>query len=109
MDEPTIEQFLSRIRAEGRSSPAGQYWAAFHKLLSSRVGRTGGRRPPMPLILAASGESNAAKHARLAEQLQWAHANGGLAEAMEFLETLEADKWNEGGAETWHQESYWRP
>jgi hypothetical protein len=106
MDEALISNFLERIASEGRSSPAGLHWATFHELLCSHVSRIGTGRPPMPLILAASGEANSSKHQRLAEQLQWARANGVLTEALRFLEGLRPDQWNRGTTEDWHRAAY---
>jgi len=107
MDDALINSFLERIKSEGRSSPAGQHWLAFHELLCQRSAKAGAGRPPVPLILAASGESNSSKHQRLEEQLRWAHANGVLAEAIEFLNGLPPEQWNLGTAENWHRSSYW--
>jgi hypothetical protein len=106
MDDASIDNFLGRIKAEDRSSPAGQHWAAFHELLCSHARRLDVRRPPMPLILAASGESDSSKYRRLAEQLHWAQANGVLAEALRFLTDLAPDQWNEGSTENWHRTFY---
>ncbi len=62
----TIEQFLNEIKLEGRASPAGFHWHQFYKFLQSRKTESASD-PPIPLILAASGESNARKHERLAQ------------------------------------------
>lgn len=107
MDETPITNFLEQIKAEGRSSPAGQYWMAFHEMLCRQASRTVIVRPPMPLILAASGESDFSKHKRLEEQLRWAQENGVLDEAIEFLRGLRPDQWNCGTPENWHRSSYW--
>jgi hypothetical protein len=106
MDDALIDDFLERIKTEGRSSPAGMHWMAFHELLCSHAGAVGANRPPMPLILAASGEADSTKHQRLAEQLHWAQANGALTEALQFLSDLAPDRWTRGTAENWHRSAY---
>ena len=106
MDDALMNEFLERIKAEGRSSPAGQHWMAFHDLLCHHARAVGANRPPMPLILAASGEADNTKHQRLAEQLRWAQANGALTEALQFLNELPPDRWNQGTAESWYRSSY---
>ena len=108
MDETLIDDFLERIKTEGRSSPAGMHWMAFHELLSHHAGQAGTERPPMPLILAASGEADSTKHRRLGEQLHWALEHGVLVEALQFLNALQPDQWNWGTAESWHRSSYWK-
>lgn len=100
-----IETLLAALKAEGRSSPAGHKWHLFHVFLQSKK-RPGNKGPPMPLILAASGESDASKHRRLSEQLAWALDNACLQEAFDFLGHLPADEWNVCPPDQWHQESY---
>lgn len=109
MKADAVDEFLGRIKAEGRSSPNGQYWDSFYKLLCRHADRGKESRPPAPLILAASGESSSVKHQRLEEQLRWAAARGILPEALQFLANLQPDQWNCGAAADWHRESYWRP
>jgi hypothetical protein len=106
MQDVRINALLERAKAEGRSSPSGLSWAQFHELLCSHMRSAEGMKPPMPLILAASGESNSVKHQRLAEQLHWAQANGCLAESLQFLNDLEPEQWNQGRAESWSQSNY---
>ena len=106
MDEALIGKFLERIKTEGRSSPAGQHWAAFHDLLCRHAHRVGAERPPVPLILAASGVASSSKHQRLSAQLHWAQVNGVLTEALQFLADLQPDQWNMGAAENWHCSDY---
>lgn len=106
MGETLIDDFLERIKTEERSSPEGQHWLAFHDLLCRHARRVGAERPPVPLILAASGESDNSKHRRLAEQLRWAQANGFLSEALGFLSDLQPNQWNLGTAENWYRSSY---
>lgn len=100
-----IERFLNTIKTEERSSPTGMYWQEFYEFLQSNS-PSGTNKPPVPLILAASGESDTAKHARLCSQLQWALENQCLEEAIHYLERLSGDKWNSGPLERWDQNSY---
>ena len=106
-DEERRQQFLETIKSLGRSSPTGKYWAEFHALLK-RHGRAGeAKGPPVPLILAASGESDRSKHDRLAHQLLWAIDHGCFAEAVTYLEGLADDEqWNIGSADSWDQDYY---
>lgn len=107
MGDESVKEFLDRIRQEGRSSPAGMYWDDFYNLLRRRAEAVGVAKPPVPLILAAAGESDSSKHRRLADQLAWAEANGVLPEALTFLAALSAEKWNHSSAEDWDRSSYW--
>lgn len=107
-DQHDIETFLERIKSEGRSSPAGIHWHKFYEHLQSRK-LPGSVDPPVPMILAASGESNASKHHRLSQQLQWALQNECLGDAITYLEELGADCWNLGTEDRWFEESYWKP
>ena len=99
------EEFLADIKAEGRSSPAGGHWQAFCDFLRQRAGPDAAKIP-VPLILAASGASDHAKHCRLGEQLVWAIENGVLADALDFLRGISAEHWNSGTPDRWHTE-YW--
>ena len=65
-----------------------------------------GIKLPVPLILAASGESDRSKHQRLSDQLDWAIANGCFDEAIEFLENLDENKWNSDPAKAGEREFY---
>ena len=100
-----IEQFLNEIRLDGRSSPAGFHWHRFYEFLQSRKTESRGD-PPVPLILAASGESNARKHECLAQQLEWASRHGILEEAIRFLHQIPVENWNRGALSTWHADTY---
>jgi hypothetical protein len=102
---PAIDQFLDRIRSEGRSSPSGQHWQRFWNWLAERA-PTGAVKPPVPLILAAAGESDAVKHSRLGAQLVFAHEHGLAAEAIDWLASLAPDHWNRGSAATWHRSNH---
>ncbi len=104
-EELQRQRFLQLIKSKCRSSPAGRHWSRFHALLSRYA--TKENKPPMPLILAASGESDQAKHERLGQQLLWAIENDGFAEAVIFLECLHDDgQWNTAPLDTWWRDSY---
>jgi hypothetical protein len=100
-----IEQYLRQIKAQGQSSPAGMHWNDFFNFLCSKQ-KPGQKKPPVPFILAASGESNASKHRRLAEQLVWAEAAGCIDEALACLGAIPIENWNTGSPERWNKESY---
>jgi hypothetical protein len=97
-----IEFFLSEIKSDGRSSPAGKHWHDFWKWLEKKS-LNQIEKPPMPLILAASGASDSTKHDRLREQLMFAEQNGFSLEAIEWLTALRHDSWNHGSESNWHQ------
>jgi hypothetical protein len=101
----TIEQFLNEIRLDGRSSPAGFHWHRFFEFLQTKKTESRGD-PPVPLILAAAGESNARKHERLAQQLEWALRHSILEEAIRFLQQIPVDRWNRGPLSTWNTDTY---
>ncbi len=104
--EEKKQEFLARIKSGGRSSPVGKHWADFHDLLWSYQEAGVAERPPVPLILAASGASDRAKHQRLSDQLDWAIASEYFDEAIAFLEKLEIDNWNHGTPDNWDNEFY---
>ncbi len=104
--EEKKQEFLARIKSGGRSSPVGKHWADFHDLLWNHQEAGVAERPPVPLILAASGASDRAKHQRLSDQLDWAIANECFDEAIAFLEKLEIDNWNLGMPDNWDDEFY---
>ncbi|QVL46996.1 MAG: hypothetical protein KFB96_14740 [Thiocapsa sp.] len=99
------DSFLAAIKAEGRSSPAGMHWQAFYEFLL-RSGEPSASKPPAPLILAASGASDDAKHRRLAEQLDWAIRHGVFKDAVEFLKTIPTEHWNLNSPARWYTENW---
>jgi hypothetical protein len=101
--DPRIQAFLGALKQEGRSSP--EDWHAFHLFLQLKK-HLGQKDPPVPLILAASGESDASKHHRLSSQLEWALANGCLDDALRYLEKIPVERWNSCPLEHWNQDSY---
>jgi len=103
--DPRIQQFLNTVKAEGRSSPAGTHWNQFFEFLCARS-LPSRSTPPVPLILAASGESDDNKHTRLSSQLEWALENGCLEEAIRYLEGIPVEKWNSRALDKWQRESY---
>lgn len=101
-------KFLARIKSKGLSSPAGVHWKEFHELLTRHRVSVDSTMPPVPFILAASGESNRSKHQRLSVQLDWAIANHCFDEAIDFLDGFDDDDWNSGTQDEWGRDSYWR-
>ena len=97
-----IDAFLIQIKSEGRSSPTGRHWQDFGKWLEKQEPNQI-EKPPMPLILAASGASDATKHDRLREQLLFAERNGFLLGAIKWLNDLESDSWNHSSESNWHK------
>ena len=83
ISEPRIISFLATLKTEGRSSPCD--WHRFYEFLAAKK-LPNKRAPPVPMILAAFGESDASKHRRLGEQLEWALENNCLDEAIQYLE-----------------------
>ena len=100
-----ITDFLSEYRKKGLSSPTGNHWIDFYEFLKSHQTENHDK-PLMPLILAASGESNTTKHHRLKDQLEWAKKVGILEEAIEKLIDIEESNWNRGPLDKWHEENY---
>ncbi len=105
IDKERKQEFLARIKSEGRSSPAGKHWADFHAVLM-RHQKADESASLMPLILAASGASDKDKHQRLSDQLDWAIANDCFEVAIGFLEKLDEDNWNCGTPDKWNAEFY---
>ena len=101
--DPVIEEFLAALKADGRSSPKD--WHRFHLFLQSKK-KPGQKDPYVPLILAASDESNASKHRRLSAQLYWAQENGCIEDALRYLSNIPVEEWNSCPLEQWNQESY---
>ena len=84
-DEDRRQQFLAKIKSQGRSSPAGKYWAEFHALLKYH-GRTGGcdaTNVPDPCGIR---RIESTKLDRLAQQLRWAIDHECFAQAVAFLD-----------------------
>ena len=101
--DPRIEEFLAALKADGRSSP--EDWHRFHQFLQSKK-KAGQKDPPVPLILAASDESNATKHHRLSGQLYWAQENGCIEDTLRYLSNIPVEEWNSCPLEQWNQDSY---
>lgn len=101
--DPRIKEFLSVLKADGRSSPKS--WHEFYLFLKTKR-QTGKKDPPVPFILAASMESDASKHQCLSDQLFWAHENGCLDEALRYLKDIPSKDWNSSPLDQWNQDSY---
>jgi hypothetical protein len=80
-------------------------WQKFYEFLQNH-GQPGAKKPPVPLILAASDESDAVKHSRLSSQLEWAQENDCLERAIGYLEAIPSDQWNTSPLDRWEQDSY---
>ena len=101
----TVEYILTSIKKEGISSPTGMYWNDYFLFLKKNKDHKDSD-PSVPLILAASGESDASKHYRLSEQLYWAADYNCLDEAIEFLKNLSSEKGDSGSFEGWNKTGY---
>jgi hypothetical protein len=101
--EPRITSFLDSLKSEGRSSPSD--WNRFYQFLAAKK-IPNQKSPPVPLILGASGESDASKHRRLGDQLRWAAANNCLDDAIHYLEQVPIEQWNSSQAKDWERDSY---
>jgi hypothetical protein len=99
---------LAECKIAGRSSPAGLAWHEFWCWLSAGK-PAGATNPPIPLILAASGESDASKHLRLRQQLEWADRHNLLDEALARLVAIPVEQWNVSSLESWNQDSHAPP
>jgi hypothetical protein len=106
MADDSARVFMDELRQRGRSSPAGRYWHDFTVAIGQRAQLGDDSRPPPPLILAASGASNASKFQRLSEQLEWAERHGVLTEALVFLGGLSEEQWTTGSVEDWDQSNW---
>ena len=100
-----IEVLLSQLQSEERSSPVGESWMEFHDFLLTHQTKTSGKSP-VPLILAASGESNGTKHSRLRDQLEWAARLGLLPAALSWLDRLPFSKWNSCSHANWNKTNH---
>lgn len=102
-----INNVLAQLLAQGCSAPIGKYWQPFYLWLKVHGQHRSDEPPPVPLILAASGCSNAMKQQRLGEQLEWAAKASILMEAFEQLRAVPVDGWSRGPLEKWHMEKEW--
>jgi len=95
-----IDSVLNKLKEVGRSSPFGIHWQDFYILLKGHQ-KPREPNPPVPLILAGSVFSNATKHQRLTNQLEWAMEHDCLEKALKFLEALHPDEWNSAHPLRW--------
>jgi len=91
------------LKADGRSSPKD--WYRFYLFLQAKKEKCD-KDPPVPLILAASDESNATKHERLSAQLYWANENGCLDDVFRYLIEIPVGQWNASPPDGWFQSTY---
>lgn len=99
---------LAECKAAGRSTPAGLAWHEFWSWLSAAK-PADTPNPPVPLILAAAGESDASKHHRLRQQLEWADRHDLLDGALARLAAIPVEQWNASSLTSWSQDSYTLP
>ena len=104
-DADWIDAFLLSLKQKGWSSPTGIHWQRFCEHLLSCSGEPASK-PPIPLILAASAESDASKQWRLREQLLWAADHKCLEGAIQYLSSLSEACWNVGTPENWEKSFY---
>jgi hypothetical protein len=104
-DWSDAEAWLERLKSQHRSSPDGSTWHLFWEWLHQNAA-TATRRPPMPMILAASSESAESKHQRLCEQLRWAHDHGIMADALRWLDECPREEWSVCPPDRWKRSFY---
>jgi hypothetical protein len=104
-DWNTAEIWLERLKASGRASPPGMKWNDFANWLAVSAPNAN-RRPPVPLILAASAESAASKFSRLELQLRWAFEHGLLTRAIQWLEASSPSNWDVISPSGWNTRDY---
>jgi hypothetical protein len=94
-------QSLAELLERSHSSP--RRWHEFYRALCVHAANEDDL-PPKPLILAGSACSNASKHKRLSEQLDWSIEHGCFEGAMQHLLSLtEEEDWNSGTPEHWEK------
>lgn len=103
--DPQVVDYLAGLKRERRSSPEGIAWQRFFERLCT-LKRPDADAPPVPLIFAASNESNSAKHRRLVAQLEWAGENGCLEEALRALRSIPSAQWSTGSLQRWDEDTY---
>ena len=93
-----LDDLLVYVAKDGRVCPMPMRWQEFYEMLPNRRRVGGGWEPELPLILAAWHDTPAlSKILRLREHLEWAAANGVLAEADAFLRGLPESDWSHVG------------
>lgn len=104
-DEQQVDEYLGRLKASGRSAPAGRYWDDLYRLITRGLPKD--THPRLPLILGGSIASDAEKQERLREHLLWALAHARLAHAYAFLEKIPENGWNVGTIDRWSETFSW--
>lgn len=104
-DERHIDEYLARLKQDGKSAPAGRHWDQLYRLITKDFPKSA--HPALPLILAGSIACNADKQQRLREHLVWASAQGRLPEAFEFLDRIPEGGWNVGPLDSWTRSFSW--
>ena len=99
-----IDEFMGSLRSQNLSSPIGDRWDKFFRLISDDFSCE--PLPPPPLILAASSEAASIKHKRLKEQLVWSLENGKFLLGISFLKDLSSENWEYCPEENWNKSYY---
>ena len=91
-----LDQVLLEARKNNRVCPRPAHWQVFYELLLRGREDRAGLTPPIP-IAAWKSTPSLSKRMCLREQLEWAAANGRLAEAYAFIRQLPEDQWHRMG------------
>lgn len=98
MSKETADKLIAYSRENSRICPQPLLWNDLWNMLPGRRQIGAGWEPPLPLILGAwYSSSNLEKMVRLAEHIQWADKQGGLAEVAAFLHGLAESEWHHLG------------
>lgn len=68
-------------------------WMELWEIIPNKKRHGAGWTPPLPLILAAWGEPDMLKIARLREQIEWANEHNALESVDKFLRRLPENEW----------------
>jgi len=91
----TPEQFIARMKSDGRVRPQPLRWNELWDLLPGRKRVGVGWETPLPRILVAwHHASDAEKRQRLHPHLRWAEKHDVLDQAINFLKSLPAPDWH---------------
>lgn len=92
----SLDQVLLEARKSNRVCPRPAHWQVFYELLLGGQESRAGLTPPIPMAAWRSTPS-LSKRMCLREQIEWAAANGRLAEAYAFIKKLPEDQWQHMG------------
>lgn len=106
--EKQKREFLDGIKAAGKSSPAGIHWHRLWKRLKRfAINDADAKSLRRPLILGGDIASDAVKHVRLSEQLDWANQHGCFSLAIKIMENIPDSGWNINDPKHWDDEHPW--